>query len=336
MLLSIIIPVYNVENVLEKSVENLVNQKVQDIEILLIDDGSTDNSGLICDKLQETYKNIIVWHQKNQGVSSARNVGIQQAIGEYVMFLDSDDYLDKNAIEIIIEKIKEKNADIISYGLKRVFTDGSVKETKLLFEQEKYFSCRKEIEEKVFPFVLENRIFMCCCVYKKEIIINNHILFERNLKYSEDYLFLLDNLKYCGSFIYIPKLFYNYFIGINISSNNYRGILDHICKEPECNYIHDRLKELKIFDKAKSDKSELISIHLALSAIYKEEGVKLVTSDVIRRLKLIKNSNVSFEDYPRNVRILLYFLENRYFYCYFTLLSLMKRKDRKRENFKLD
>lgn len=111
-LISIIIPVYNVENYLEECLKSVINQSYKRLEIILIDDGSTDKSGKICDKYKFIDKRIRVFHTKNEGVSHARNVGIENANGKYINFIDSDDYISKDMIEFLYNLIKKERADI--------------------------------------------------------------------------------------------------------------------------------------------------------------------------------------------------------------------------------
>ena len=104
-LVSIVVPVYNVELYLEKCVNSIVNQTYQNIEIILVDDGSTDGSGIKCDELAQKDNRIIVIHKENGGLSDARNVGIEKATGDFYVFLDSDDMLVDGAIEVLKKKI---------------------------------------------------------------------------------------------------------------------------------------------------------------------------------------------------------------------------------------
>ena len=103
--ISVIIPVYNVEQYLEKCLDSILNQTYKNIEIILVNDGSIDKSGLICDEYSRKYNNIKVFHKENGGVSSARNLGIDNATGQYLAFIDPDDYIDVNMYEILVEKI---------------------------------------------------------------------------------------------------------------------------------------------------------------------------------------------------------------------------------------
>ncbi len=111
-LVSIIIPVYNVEKYLDKCIQSVVNQSYKNIEIILVDDGSPDNCCTICDKWARKDNRIKVIHQTNQGLSSARNSGIEIANGDYLCFVDSDDYVDKNYIQILYRSVHENNADM--------------------------------------------------------------------------------------------------------------------------------------------------------------------------------------------------------------------------------
>ena len=115
-LISVIVPVYNVQEYLVQCVESLVHQTYNNIEILLVDDGSTDDSGLICDKYADEYENIYVYHKTNGGLSSARNYGIDKANGEYLSFIDSDDFVDTDLYRILINAIIDNSADVVIFG----------------------------------------------------------------------------------------------------------------------------------------------------------------------------------------------------------------------------
>ncbi len=111
-LISVIVPVYNVEKYLEKCIDSIINQTYKNIEILLIDDGSTDSSGEICDRYAIKDKRILVFHKENGGLSDARNKGIDIATGKYISFIDSDDYVEENYISFLYEILKKFDADI--------------------------------------------------------------------------------------------------------------------------------------------------------------------------------------------------------------------------------
>ena len=123
MRISIIVPVYNVEQYLDECVQSIVNQTYQDLEILLIDDGSTDSSGAICDKWAAADSRIRVTHQKNGGISAARNAGLDMATGEAVYWVDSDDYIDKDLCRKAMEAMVSQNADMVVFGSYRFGMD---------------------------------------------------------------------------------------------------------------------------------------------------------------------------------------------------------------------
>ncbi len=121
--ISVIIPVYNVENYLRECVDSVLNQTFSDYEIILVDDGSTDISGKICDKYAVKDDRVNVIHKKNGGLSNARNVGLKKAVGEYIYFLDSDDYIKTDALEKLYNTAISEKADVVFFDGDVFFTD---------------------------------------------------------------------------------------------------------------------------------------------------------------------------------------------------------------------
>ena len=113
---SVIVPIYNVEKYLRKCVSSILEQSYKNIEIILVDDGSTDMSGKICDELSKEHDNVIVIHKQNGGLSSARNAGIEASNGDYLSFIDSDDYIEKTMYEEMVNAIENSKKDIASCG----------------------------------------------------------------------------------------------------------------------------------------------------------------------------------------------------------------------------
>lgn len=128
--ISIVVPVYNMEDKVETCVQALTNQTYQNIEIILVDDGSKDNSFICCQNLALRDNRIRVFHTENHGSGPARNYGIEQAAGDYIYFPDADDYLDPKALEILEKVMREGNSDLVVFGFKNIFTDGTVKYIK--------------------------------------------------------------------------------------------------------------------------------------------------------------------------------------------------------------
>lgn len=117
--ISIIVPVYNVQKYVNKCIHSLINQKYENIEILLIDDGSTDDSSAICQHYADQYPNVIYYRQKNEGLSSARNTGISLSHGEFIMFVDSDDYVDSDFCSNAVQSQAQYNSDVVIFGYYR-------------------------------------------------------------------------------------------------------------------------------------------------------------------------------------------------------------------------
>ena len=130
-LVSIIIPVYNVEKYLDKAVQSAADQTYKNIEILLIDDGSKDKSGFLCDEWKKKDDRITVVHKENGGLSSARNAALDICNGDYIYFLDSDDYIDTEAIEIMLADAKETGAQIVEAPFIHVYEDKTVCRTTI-------------------------------------------------------------------------------------------------------------------------------------------------------------------------------------------------------------
>lgn len=178
MKVSIIVPVYNVENYLDKCLNSLVNQTLKDIEIIIVNDGSTDNSEKIIKKYTKKYQNIKYIKKNNEGVSEARNVGLEQATGEYIGFLDSDDWVEPNMYELMYQKAKSENFDIVACDTQAIFPN-----TKTYISSNIKNDYVKNTELMIDAYaVIWNKI------YKKDIIQN--IKFKKNMNFCEDVEFL--------------------------------------------------------------------------------------------------------------------------------------------------
>ena len=187
-LISIIIPVYNVEEYIKECLDSLLNQTYKNIEIIIVDDGSKDGSGNICDEYAKKDNRIKVIHKENGGVSKARNVGLDIATGKYITFLDSDDYLFKEGIEALYNLCIENQADISIAGVQDVENG---KETRKNPE----FHCVFD-REGVLKAFLEERFFQCVIwakMYKRGLIGNER--FNEDITIAEDFEFLHRVLK---------------------------------------------------------------------------------------------------------------------------------------------
>lgn len=209
--ISIIVPVYNSEKYLKRCIDSLIYQKkFNDYEIILINDGSTDNSGRICDEYVKKNKNIKVFHKKNEGVSKARNLGIIEARGEYITFVDSDDYIEENMLYEFSKSIEDNNSDIIFCGQNNISIINSQKKEYLAY---KFDNITVDIFiDKYFMYYYKNFLIQGPYnkIYKNEIIKCNNLKFDENLKICEDAIFVISCLNNSKSVSSIEGCYYNY------------------------------------------------------------------------------------------------------------------------------
>lgn len=169
-LISVIVPVYNVEKYLVKCIESIVNQTYSNIEIILVDDGSSDLSSKICDEYSEKYDNITALHKNNGGLSSARNYGIDNCNGKYITFIDSDDYISNIFIQTLYNAAKNRNADLVISGLKNFYDDKIVEEDNIDLNVEKIIT--KEVALKKMLLQEEIDVNSTAKLYLKKIFDN--------------------------------------------------------------------------------------------------------------------------------------------------------------------
>lgn len=199
--LSIVVPVYNALPYLCKCLDSIREQSFRDFEVLLIDDGSTDGSEIICDDYSLLDQRFIVVHQNNQGVSAARNKGLEIAQGNYVGFVDSDDWIEPNMYEnMIIAAMKDMN-DIVICGVRYVGDSNRDGKEDLIYDR---FLSRDDLLEKLFSS--PNQIGGGDC---NKIFRNKHILFDTTLSIGEDILFLFDNIVLSNKGRQIDQCLYN-------------------------------------------------------------------------------------------------------------------------------
>lgn len=200
-IISIIVPVYKVEQYLPKCIESILSQTYPNWELLLIDDGSPDNSGKICDEYAQKDERIRVFHKENGGVSSARNLGLDYAKGDYVMFVDSDDWISNNCLQVCFDEIKKDKLDALQFGFISVTDDlenPRVKIATLPLNGEKY---------------IQTNNFNVCVgggIYKREIIEEYKLRFPKELKLAEDQIFVLSFFKHTRSIKYMDRAMYYY------------------------------------------------------------------------------------------------------------------------------
>ena len=205
-MISVIVPVYNVEKYLDKCVESIVNQTYRDLEIILVDDGSTDNCPAMCDEWAKKDDRIKVIHKSNGGVSSARNAGLDSFSGEYVTFIDSDDYIESSMFQRIFEAISTKDVDLVfvreksvNVRGKTIYISGDSPSGQIM-----YFD-NKKAEERIIEMQING---MCDKTYKRSLIEGIRV-FEGK-KHGEDLLFNIQVLERVKTVALIDDILYSY------------------------------------------------------------------------------------------------------------------------------
>ncbi|WP_374931958.1 glycosyltransferase family 2 protein [Neobacillus driksii] len=201
---SVIIPVYNCEKYLSNCLDSIIAQTYTNLEIIIVNDGSMDGSELIINKYKEAHKEIKYFYQENRGPSEARNIAITNATGEYLVFIDSDDTVEKNYIESLYNKIVSSGSDLVCCGYKDISRFGLVNHSDFIFENTIPLHSFIEMVCNGTGGVLWSKIF------KKEIIKMYNLQMDKNLFMSEDLIFVLRYATHCKSFAAIKEYSYNY------------------------------------------------------------------------------------------------------------------------------
>lgn len=260
-LISVIVPIYNVEKYLNKCIESIVNQTYKNLEIILVDDGSPDGSPAICDKWAEKDSRIKVIHKKNGGVSTARNAGLDYASGDYIGFVDGDDYIDDDMYEALLGEIVTEKADIVSCGMVRESVNGY----KEVWGDEEYRCIDREDLLKsvgtasgILPVHTGNKL------YKRETVGN--IRFNTSFRYAEDTLFNFEVALNCKKAVIHNAVRYHY-------TNN------------------DASASHRTFDEARFDEHRAMDIIFTLS----DEKIMpyCIAGDVYKSFRTIKEMCVS-------------------------------------------
>lgn len=240
--ISVIIPVYNVEQYLSRCVDSVLNQTLKDIEIVLVDDGSPDNSPEICDNYKKTDERVKVVHKKNGGLASARNAGLSVASGKYIFFLDSDDWLESDGLQTLYDTAEKFNVDLVKYRAIRTGWPGLPQDAPCMVEpirelRDGYYD-RDQIIKEIYPRLFAtSQLTMGAVVgawgalYNFKFLKDNKLKFYENVKFSEDLIFSANVMKHAKSFYFIDKAgVYHYFYNDTSISKSFREGRWESCK----------------------------------------------------------------------------------------------------------
>lgn len=208
---SVIIPVFKVEQYLSTCVDSLLAQTFEDWECVLVDDGSPDGSGALCDEYAAKDRRFHAIHKENGGVSSARNVGLERVSGTYIYFMDSDDYVEPDALDILVREM-EQGYDMVSFNFVRELPDGTV----LRYSPFKHGIHSFSSNEECFSFACGRFLDYefghetCFRMFRRDIIEKYHIRYCEESRLGEDMLFSLEYLLHCQSYKVLPDRLYHY------------------------------------------------------------------------------------------------------------------------------
>ena len=218
-IVSIIVPVYNVEKYFSRCINSLLSQTYPFLEIILVDDGSPDNCGEMCDDFALSDKRIKVIHKANAGLGMARNTGLDYATGDYIVFVDSDDYVAPEYVEVLLNSLIKHNAEIATAGFIRNFLDGSQKMQRSVTNSQIWYD-EEVIEQVLFPILganpnnksdVESEMCVWRNIYRRDIIENLQLRFVSEREYvSEDIFFNMQYLLNTHTAVQIPECVYYY------------------------------------------------------------------------------------------------------------------------------
>lgn len=283
---SIITPVYNVEACIGRCIKSVINQTCKDFEFLLIDDGTKDNSiGVAKELLEKSDVNYKIITQQNSGVSVARNKGIELSEGEYITFLDSDDYIDTRFVELMYGRAKDTGCDVVFCDYSEVDANGNI----LVKNRTNYLTDFISGKEAALRQLSDEiTIGMRSAIYKKSIIEDNNISFDYNRKYGEDMVFIVKTLMFANKVISVNEVLAFYVIWENSVTqnvslkhldcyNSYVDLLNYVKNLGEYNEIESFLVEYKIpysISHVFSVLSRDVKFHKDLFEFLKREDVK--------------------------------------------------------------
>lgn len=216
-MVSIIIPIYNPGDKLRVCLDSIKSQTYHDIEVLMVNDGSKDNSASICKEFAKEDERFVYIEQENAGVSMARNKGIVHSHGDYICFVDSDDSVEPCYVECMVKTMVEMHVDIVLQGLNNLY-DGRLGDKKVF---PNLIVKVGELDDKMF----EELFYFCgpyCKLFRADYIHNNKIEFPPNMAYGEDFVFYVKYLYLCRSISFLSKTFYNYSVAVTGSLSSVR------------------------------------------------------------------------------------------------------------------
>lgn len=292
--ISVIMPVYNAEKHINKSIESVLDQSYTDFELIIVDDGSTDSSGKTCDNYAASDSRVKVIHQANAGVSSARNTGIEASIGEYILFLDSDDEMDPNLMEDNMQLINKLNPDVHIFNFRYVFPDHTV--DNKYKQEEPFFGDNKKFFEERLETVVENELMNAPWnkIIRSELIKQNKVHFDERFSIFEDAMFSISVCTCAKTICVNSDIYHSYYIWETGSlrtkwtDSRFLAIKELYSLEKKyCKKFENNEKQVilfsKIFNKSIFFHMHLIAVNPGISFKNRKKLLKEVCNDEVVR-----------------------------------------------------
>ena len=328
VVISIILPIYNSAKTLNRTIDSILKQDYQDYELILINDGSTDKSKEICSEYINKYSHIKFFDIQNGGVSNARNIGLKNSTGDYIMFIDSDDEYYEDTLSQVYQYIQNTKTEWIIFGYDRIHINNKIKVMNTDITYLKYGKQKNIFIEKLQKNYLFNQIWNK--VYSNKIIKENQIFFEKDISSGEDYRFNLKYIDAIDNAIYIDKVLYKYYttesgLSLKIDPNKMYIKLANLEKHKEL-YIKYK------YDIDYIDKNYINTCFSGLTAMVEKQ----TPQKKIEYLKqYINNDNVKSElekikrrqkSIKRKILINILLIKNVSFLKFFSYILIISRK----------
>lgn len=335
-LVSVVLPIYNVEKYLEKCIETVVNQTYTNLEIILVDDGSPDNCPIICDKWAEKDSRIKVVHKKNAGLGMARNTGIENATGKYICFFDSDDFVAPDTIEKAYFCIEENSADVVSFGFNSVGSGGDFISAHIPTPPKNVFE-GDEVKNIFLPNLIYSlpgdnwnlNMSSCMAMFSMDLIRKNNWRFvsEREIL-SEDVYSLIELYKNINKVAVLNEALYFYRENATSLSRTYRK--DRFEKVKKCYEQTASMSRRIGHCKETETRVGLVFLSNTIAAMKQVTTSDLSYKEKIKELKLIIDNltvqaalhSLNTEKDSRNRKILFFLMKKKLYYLCYILCNL--------------
>ena len=320
-MISIIVPVFNANSYLKDTLDSILTQTYAEFELILVDDGSNDGSEKICDEYAQLDNRITVIHKQNEGASAARNKGIELAKGNFLTFIDADDLIETSYLDHLHKAAeRNENADLIMQGMTQKLSTKTrcfkLNDAEYIINSDRYETFFNKIPLNDFsgPY---------CKLFKRSIILENNIKFNKNIIYAEDFDFFINYLFYCNTAITIPDVTYNYIMREGSVSSKLYPTKKEISG---LNIIYDTF--IKLYNKYPCKSLQNIMdrsiFEYIFRIIFSNYRFNYTTHTRLSNFKLITNDKITlFKQRYNPDSIFIYFIKYTLTRRHFKILDLM-------------